>query len=127
MLHHALYWNASGLHFTLDGSEPNEKSALYAEPITITASTTVKAIAVTSKGVKSHVVEAKYHLASHYVRAAGLVMGGLGVASPQLSTNSVTSDVCERLSCRIERSFPSGFAPSRRRCRVTGRCPAVVN
>lgn len=34
------------IYYTLDGSEPNEKSKLYKEPISIVESTTVKAVAI---------------------------------------------------------------------------------
>lgn len=49
------------VYYTLDGSEPTEKSRAYDSPITITADTIVKAIAVNSRGVKSQVAEAHYH------------------------------------------------------------------
>lgn len=49
------------VYYTLDGSEPTEKSTVYASPLTITADTTVKAIVINKYGLKSQVTEAHYH------------------------------------------------------------------
>lgn len=48
------------IHYTTDGSEPTEESAVYSAPITITETTTVKAIAVKEGMKDSKVVEATY-------------------------------------------------------------------
>lgn len=37
-----LYWQGSGLHYTLDGSEPTDSSPVYSKPIRLDASTTIK-------------------------------------------------------------------------------------
>jgi len=47
------------IHFTQDGTEPTAESATYTEPLTITATTTVKAIAVVGEK-SSAVAEATY-------------------------------------------------------------------
>lgn len=48
------------IHYTTDGSEPTKESAVYSAPITITETTTVKAIAVKEGMKDSKVVEATY-------------------------------------------------------------------
>ncbi|HTH51831.1 MAG TPA: GH92 family glycosyl hydrolase, partial [Pyrinomonadaceae bacterium] len=50
------------IYYTLDGSEPSERSARYSTPLTINKTTTINALAINQKGVKSHVAEATYNL-----------------------------------------------------------------
>ncbi len=50
----------SKIFYTLDGSEPNEKSNLYETPLTIDKTTMVKAVSVLSSG-KSPIAEAKFY------------------------------------------------------------------
>ena len=47
------------IYYTLDNSPPNERSARYQKPLSISKTTTVKAIAINSKGEKSLVAESK--------------------------------------------------------------------
>jgi hypothetical protein len=47
------------IFYTLDGSEPNEKSTRYEKPLSIDKTKTVKAIAVKSNGQKSLVAESR--------------------------------------------------------------------
>ena len=56
---------AAKIFYTTDNSEPNEKSAVYATPFTITESKIVKAVSVNAKGEKSFVVEAKLDKMPH--------------------------------------------------------------
>lgn len=48
------------IYYTLDGTEPTEKSTLYDAPFTLTETTTVKAIATENGKTNSEVVEATY-------------------------------------------------------------------
>ncbi len=49
------------VYYTLDGSEPDDNSRIYGEPIPISdGETTIKLVAVNSRGVKSDVVEKEY-------------------------------------------------------------------
>ncbi len=48
------------IHFTLDASEPNEKSPVYSAPITIDASAAVKAVAINKRGDKSLIMDATF-------------------------------------------------------------------
>ena len=50
------------IYYTLNGSEPSEKSLVYKGPITINSATRVKAVAINEKGVRSQVAEASYQL-----------------------------------------------------------------
>jgi hypothetical protein len=49
------------IYYTLDGSEPNSSSAHYAKPFAIDKTTTIKALAVSAKGDKSSVSEARFY------------------------------------------------------------------
>lgn len=51
------------IYYTLDGSTPTKESTLYAAPLTISTTTTVKAIAIDKYGNKSGVVSAVYTIA----------------------------------------------------------------
>ncbi len=50
------------LRYTLDGSDPSESSPLYAGPITLTATATVKARAFSDQADDAHVAQATYAL-----------------------------------------------------------------
>ena len=53
------------VHFTTDGSEPNTTSPVYLKPFAIAETTTVKAIAFSSKGEKSFITTATFHKLPH--------------------------------------------------------------
>jgi predicted alpha-1,2-mannosidase len=53
------------IFYTADGSEPSERSALYAKPFTIDKTALVKAISINSKGEKSAAVESKLNRMPH--------------------------------------------------------------
>ncbi|MGI6117897.1 MAG: chitobiase/beta-hexosaminidase C-terminal domain-containing protein [Bilifractor sp.] len=49
------------IHYTTDGSDPDETSAVYSEPIRLSSgSVTLKAIYISKKNIPSDIVEAKY-------------------------------------------------------------------
>ncbi len=50
----------SSLVYTLDGSEPNQHSARYLAPFTLTETTTVRAMAISPQGLRSQVVRARF-------------------------------------------------------------------
>ncbi len=54
----------SQIHYTLDGTEPTAKSAVYKQPITLTDDTVVKCVIVRQGKVVSGVSQAKFHKAS---------------------------------------------------------------
>ena len=51
------------IHYTIDGTEPTTSSSVYSEPITITETTTIKAIAVKEGMTNSTVATATYTIA----------------------------------------------------------------
>ena len=53
------------IFYTLDGSEPNEKSIVYKKPFKLNDSTIVKAVSINAKGEKSFTVEAKTQKMPH--------------------------------------------------------------
>ena len=54
----------ASIYYTLDGTKPSASSTLYSEPITITETTTLKAVAVLNDGEESSVTTAKYIISS---------------------------------------------------------------
>ena len=50
----------AAIYYTLDGSEPTDNSTLYSSPITVSETTTIKAIAVASGYDNSTIAEATY-------------------------------------------------------------------
>ena len=52
------------IHYTVDGTDPTSSSASYSSPITITATTTIKAIAVKEGMADSEIATATYSVAS---------------------------------------------------------------
>lgn len=52
------------IHYTLDGSDPSDASSVYADPITIDATTTVKALAMSTGYTTSAVATAMYTFGS---------------------------------------------------------------
>jgi len=59
------FTHSSKIIYTLDGSDPNDDSPVYSEPISFDQTTVVKAATVTSKGEKSPVVEARFQRRLH--------------------------------------------------------------
>ncbi len=51
--------------YTLDGSEPTDKSTAYTKPFTIGATTIVRAVSINAKGEKSFTAEAKLNKIPH--------------------------------------------------------------
>ena len=50
----------ASIHYTIDGTEPTEESPVYSEPITVSSTTTIKAIAFKDGSVASAIAEATY-------------------------------------------------------------------
>ena len=60
------------IYYTLDGTTPTTASAVYTAPLTLTAATTVKAVAVTPSGFQSNIATVYYTLTG---AAPGFVFG----------------------------------------------------
>lgn len=90
------------IHYTLDGRDPTIASAIYTAPLTISASTTLKAFAVYPGFVNSTVSTAVYYI--------GLFAGGDGsesdpflVSSPQqLDAVRLAPNACFKQICNID-------------------------
>jgi alpha-mannosidase len=54
-----LYWKQGGLHYTTDGSEPTEQSAVYTSPIALYSAATIKAKAFLSSDQTSETADIK--------------------------------------------------------------------
>lgn len=52
------------IYYTLDGTDPTMESAMYENPITVSETTTIKAIAVNGDNVASNVASANYYFCS---------------------------------------------------------------
>ncbi len=53
------------IYYTLDDSEPTEKSTIYTKPFNVAESKIIKAVSIDAKGEKSFAVEAKLHKIPH--------------------------------------------------------------
>ncbi len=87
------------IRYTVDGSEPNETSAAYTGPITVSVSTTLKAKAYLAGWTPSQTASAAYTIDSGpdnmiYVPGGTFTMGNThgGGGSDELPTHSVTLD-----------------------------------
>ena len=61
-LEHPLYWNVTGLHYTLDGSEPNALSPVYHEALRLDTPTTVRTRMISPDGQGGPVATAKLEI-----------------------------------------------------------------
>ena len=52
------------IYYTLDGTDPNMESAMYENPITVSTTTTIKAVAYNGDDVASNITTATYHINS---------------------------------------------------------------
>ena len=59
--------NGASIYYTLDGSTPDESSTLYSTPLTINATTTVKAVAIMEGYNNSAIAEATYTIQLGFV------------------------------------------------------------
>ena len=59
--------DGASIYFTLDGTDPDESSALYSAPLTIDATTTIKAIAIMEGYNDSDIAEATYTIQMGFV------------------------------------------------------------
>lgn len=74
------------IHFTTDGSTPTTSSAVYTGPITVTANTTINALAVASGYLNSAVGTASYTLVAPTLTGATISLTGGGTSMALGST-----------------------------------------
>ena len=75
------------IYYTLDGTEPTMESAMYENPITVSETTTIKAIAVNGDDVASTVATANYYFCS--ANNPYTVTEALAFASYQYPANGI--------------------------------------
>lgn len=83
------------IHYTVDGSAPTAESTLYTEALTISTTTTVKAVAV-KEGTLSDVVEKKYDIAVVYASLTDLV-NNAGAPAGQKVVVTLTNETIDSL------------------------------
>lgn len=82
------------IYYTLDGTNPTEASELYAAPIALTETTTVKAIAIEEGKSASAVVEKKYTYRSGSFQMTSVL--GSAVLGETYSVGGIVTAICTR-------------------------------
>lgn len=92
------------IHYTIDGSTPSASSTTYTNPISVTASETIKAIAVASGLNNSAVATGTYTISS----AGGNINFGSGFSSTGIAFNGVATLNGTRLQLTNGGTFQAG-------------------
>lgn len=86
------------IHYTLDGNDPTEESDVYSAPISITETTTVKAIAVKDGCKNSEVAEATYTAIDPNAAAFEIIAEEQGYANGDVVETLTFGDVTATLA-----------------------------
>ncbi len=78
------------IFYTTDGSTPSQSSASYSGPITVTSTTTIKALAVASGYLQSPVVSATYNLQNQTATPAFSPAGGAYTSAQSVTISDST-------------------------------------
>ncbi|MBR4887286.1 MAG: chitobiase/beta-hexosaminidase C-terminal domain-containing protein [Muribaculaceae bacterium] len=84
----------ASIYYTLDGTTPTEASELYAAPIALTATATVKAIAIEEGKSASAVAEQTYTYRSGEFQMTSVL--GTATVGSELSVGGVVTAICTR-------------------------------
>lgn len=63
-INHPLYWNASNLHYTTDGSTPDANSPVYSNGIHLDQSSTIRAAIINDAGTATSAITGQYEVSS---------------------------------------------------------------
>uniref|UniRef100_UPI001892271F chitobiase/beta-hexosaminidase C-terminal domain-containing protein n=1 Tax=Catenulispora rubra TaxID=280293 RepID=UPI001892271F len=85
--------SGASIRYTLDGSTPTASSTLYSGPISVTATTTIKAIAIASGVTNSAVASATYTIGSSGGGTGGSLGPNVIVISPSESVSAIASQL----------------------------------
>jgi alpha-mannosidase len=96
-----LYWRNGGVHYTLDGSAPSEKSPVYTGPIKVSSSATVKAAVVSPSGKVGEIASASLQVSDTTPPSIKRVMG---VAT--------SSTIAVEFSEPVDKLAPANFSVS---------------
>lgn len=86
----ALTAESGDIYYTLDGTEPDELSNLYTEPISVTQPTTIKAVAISEEGAASRTAAFAYTFADQVEAPVFSIGGGEVDAGAALTIVSAT-------------------------------------
>ena len=101
--------DGASIYYTLDGSEPGVSSSLYSTPISISESTTVKAVAI-KDDLKGSVMTAAYHHGSQKA-AAPTVFPETGNFGDFLSATASTAEDGAVIRFTLDESEPTLASP----------------
>ncbi|ACU75494.1 coagulation factor 5/8 type domain protein [Catenulispora acidiphila DSM 44928] len=85
--------SGASIRYTLDGSTPTASSTLYSGPISVTATTTVSAIAIASGMTNSAVASATYTIGTSGGGTGGSLGPNVIVISPSQSVSAIASQL----------------------------------
>jgi hypothetical protein len=85
--------SGASIRYTLDGTTPTASSTLYSGPISVTATTTVNAIAIASGLTNSAVASATYTIGSSGGGTGGSLGPNVIVISPSQSVSAIASQL----------------------------------
>ena len=85
--------SGASIRYTLDGSTPTASSTLYSGPISVTATTTVSAIAIASGMTNSPVASATYTIGTSGGGTGGSLGPNVIVISPSESVSAIASQL----------------------------------
>ena len=78
------------IYYTLDGREPDSKSDIYTDPISITKGTTIRAICISKEGARSEVASFSYTFAQQTQAPVFSIKGGEVETGTTLTITSAT-------------------------------------
>lgn len=78
------------IYYTMDGTEPDSKSDIYTDPISVTKGTTIRAICISKEGARSEVASFSYTFAQQAQAPVFSIKGGEVETGTTLTITSAT-------------------------------------